>query len=196
MYTLLSFFPSPTLSVSASSSATSSASAAIATAVPRVAMSSVPVASSSALVQLRRHLLLRFLQNADQLLCSRSILGLVEKRHGCSLGARSASSPDTMHVVFHGVREVEVHHKFNVIHMNSSGGHIRGEHNLHLAAPEIIQCPFPFILLLVSVHTRHPVAVRPQLVVHVVAHALGGDKHQHLGVLVLGQRLQAHVQRH
>ena len=55
-----------------------------------------------------------------------------------------------MNVVFALVREVEVDHVSDVIHVQSSGGHIRGDENGAAARAETTQNPVPDVLAFVA----------------------------------------------
>ena len=54
-------------------------------------------------------------------------------------GLRTARAADAVHIIFHDVREVEIHHMGNTIHINATRGNVRGHEHAHRAGLEIIQ---------------------------------------------------------
>ena len=46
-----------------------------------------------------------------------------------------------MDVVFGIVRKVEIHHQFEIVHINSSAGHIRGHEEIKTSGFEFIHHP-------------------------------------------------------
>ena len=60
------------------------------------------------------------------------------KAYGIAYGASASSPADTVHIVFGMGRKVEIHHMRNALHIDPSGGDIRGDKDAHRAGFEIL----------------------------------------------------------
>src|SRR5471032_994698 len=103
-----------------------------------------------------------------------------DQRHGFALGASTARAADTVHIVFWNVRQVVVHHVWQLIDINTARGDVGGDQHLQGAILEFGQRARAGRLALVAVNGQRADTVRAQLFHQLVGAVLGAGKYQHL----------------
>src|SRR5450830_2153871 len=106
-----------------------------------------------------------------------------DQRHGFALGASTARAADTVHIVFWNVRQVVVHHVWQLIDVNTARSDVGGDQHLQGAILEFGQRARAGRLALVAVNCQRADTVRAQFDQFIGA-VLGAGKYQHLRPVV------------
>ena len=99
---------------------------------------------------------------------------------GFTAATGTASTADTVHVVFFNVRQLEVDHVGQLVDIQAAGGDIGGHQDAHLASLEVGQGFGAGVLALVTVDRHGRQAVLVQVLGQAVGAVLGAGEHQHL----------------
>ncbi|GBE61471.1 lipoyl synthase, putative [Babesia ovata] len=95
----------------------------------------------------------------------------------------TSGTPDAVHVVFDLVGEIEIHHNFDIAHIQTSGGDVRCDHDRVLAILEFVEHPVALLLLLVTVDAQSWPSVQPELPGERVCGLLRVSEDEHLGTI-------------
>ena len=85
---------------------------------------------------------------------------------------RAPCPSNPVHIIFLVIRQINVHHQIQVIHVQSPRRHIRRHQHLHIAIPEILHHPVPQRLVQVTMQPVHRKPPRHQRIRHIVHHPL------------------------
>ena len=118
------------------------------------------------------------------------VLQLVElaaghEGEGHALPARAARAADAVRVVFRVVRQVEVEHDLEVVHVEPARRHVRGDQELEAAAAELVHHARALRLGDVAVQPISRVAAGVQVLVELVHHDLGAAKDDAVAEVVI-----------
>jgi hypothetical protein len=166
------------------------ASSAATAAVPAAPTASAPPEPAAAqLLQLGIHHLLGLTQDLDQVASLRGV-ARGEQGVGSASIALPASSSDPMNVVLAIVGVVVVDDKLHVVHVQTSGRHVRGNQDGRASRLEFPENPVPLLLLLVAVDAHGRPAVPPHQTGQLIRLAFRLNKDQDLGARVRANLLQ------
>ena len=112
----------------------------------------------------------------DQLLDRLEILGIAGRANHQRLAraAGAAGAADAVDIVLGVARHIEVEHMAHRRNIETTGGHIRGDKEAHIAVAEAVQSPHPLALVEIAMDRLGVIAV--------FLEALGDDIHVNLAV--------------
>ena len=106
---------------------------------------------------------------------------------GDALGSRATRPADPVHVVLYPIHptwHVVVNDDANALHVEASGGHVRGDQHSQGAVLERVDNLGPFPLSPITVERVDGESIAPELVCELMTIYLLGHKDDHLGVLL------------
>src|SRR5450830_804767 len=114
------------------------------------------------------------------------------QRHGFALGASTAGAADTVHIIFRNVRQIVVHHVWQLIDINTACSDVGGDQYLQGAILEFGQRARTGRLALVAVNRQRADAIRAQLLDQFVGAVLGAGKYQYLRPVMRLDQVRQH----
>jgi len=139
-------------------------------------------------LQLWWNLLVAFSQNCNQ--CPglpRIFSG--EESDSPTFGPCSAGAADSVHIVLHLRRKIEVQDQFNILHVDSSRRHICGYHYWGGTVLEFCKHPVSFLLALVPVDRTSRIAVLAQPSGEIITALFGSAKNQNSASILVSLQL-------